>query len=166
MTSPLLQQFADNHEAFLAGIDAFPEVDFIHSISGKWTPGQHLKHIALVLEKFRKPLPAKDYIREKFGPLSRAAWDEALLLTQYQKTSRKAPENVLPGTVAYAEKEALLAEARTAISGIGADLSAYSEEELDTITLPHPLLGLLTIREWIYLLSFHALLHLEQAQRA
>jgi len=43
-------------------------------------------------------------------------------------------------------------------------LENYTELELDSITIPHPLLGKLTIREMFYVMSYHPLHHKMQIQ--
>jgi len=48
---------------------------------------------------------------------------------------------------------------------IGELLEQFTEEELDTLSLPHPLLGILSIREMFYLISYHPSHHLAQTKQ-
>ena len=43
------------------------------------------------------------------------------------------------------------------------NINNYSEQQLDTFILPHPLLGKVTLREMMYFTIYHAEHHLKQA---
>jgi hypothetical protein len=50
------------------------------------------------------------------------------------------------------------------LDNIVRSLAQYQEEALDRLVMPHPFLGLLTIREMMYLMIFHAPHHLAQVR--
>jgi hypothetical protein len=48
---------------------------------------------------------------------------------------------------------------------LGRALGRWSEQELDRVTLPHPLLGKLTAREVAYFTVYHGRHHVEAVRR-
>lgn len=161
----LINNFTDNHQQFIKYITALTDEQFLHRYNQKWTAGQQLSHVFLCLLPFMKALPSKDYILQKFGKSARAAWDYETVIGNYFKTSLQAPEKFLPGEVGPEQKNILTADLGEIVASIGALLSDYTEEELDTLVLPHPLLGNLSIREMFYFMGYHALHHLKQTQQ-
>lgn len=76
----------------------------------------------------------------------------------------KAPEKFLPAVVGANQRITLQRELSEVLSTIQFQLHYYSDSELDTLALPHPFLGLLSLRELLYLMSYHPLHHLEQVR--
>ncbi|GAA0881970.1 DinB family protein [Sphingobacterium siyangense subsp. cladoniae] len=158
----LIKTFSDNHYTVIAYIQALPEPHFSYRNHEKWTAGQQLKHILLTLLPFPKVLQPKDYIAQKFGSLQRATWDYDTVRNNYLKTSRQAPSQFLPEEILPAQKEGLIAQLEEVLATINQLFVLYNEEELDSLVLPHPLLGKLSIREMFFLMSYHPLHHLNQ----
>lgn len=162
----LIKTFIHNHEETVYYINALTDAEFVYSLPQKWSAGQQLKHILLTLLPFPKVLSSKSFILEKFGKINRDTWSYETVLENYSKTSLKAPERFLPEKdIAPGQKEEIISEINETLSSTKNLLDAYSEEELDSLVLPHPLLGLLTIREMFYLMSYHPLHHLKQVEQ-
>lgn len=162
----LLKDFTQNHLQIIHYIDHLPSQKFNYHSPGKWTTGQPLQHILLTITPFPKVLASKVVIREKFGEINRPTWDYSTVLENYLNTSLKAPEPFLPETeVSYSQKEKIISDIHENLNQIQQIVDTYSEEELDTLTLPHPLLGLVTIREMFYLMSYHPLHHQKQIEQ-
>lgn len=161
----LIETFFKNHQELVAYINGLTDEQFEASYNGKWTPGQHLSHVYLTLMPFPRVLSSKDFIIEKFGMINRSTWDFDTVIENYLKTSLKAPQQFLPEPVTPVQKSIISADIEKAVQTIQQLLGTYSEEELDTLVLPHPLLGNLTIREMFYLMAYHPTHHLKQAER-
>lgn len=164
----LIEQFTQNHHQLIDYIDSLPEVDFTFSQHEKWTPGQQLDHIVLCLQPFAQVLGSKDFIKQKFGTLNRPTWDYDMVLANYNAAlanGGKAPSKFVPPAVEWGGKAALVNAASQLVSTIGQQLGTYSETEMDTLLLPHPLLGNMTIREIFYLMTYHATHHQQQTER-
>ena len=165
MTShQLIQSFYDDHKKISDYILALPEEAFMYSHEGKWTAGQQLKHVYLTLLPFPKILPSKDFIRQKFGTIDRPTRDYDTVIKNYFLSSRQAPSVYLPEHVSPEQKTELAANLEAITTTIQNLLQTYSEEELDTLVIPHPLLGKMTIREMYYLMTYHPTHHLRQTQ--
>ena len=145
-------------------MNSLTEGQFLFSHNEKWTAGQQFSHIYLTLIPFPKILPSKEFILEKFGKINRPTWNYDTVIEKYLTTTLKAPEQYLPEKVAVEEKETISKNLQNSLKNISKLLDQYSDEELDTFVLPHPLLGNLTIREMFYLMSYHATHHLKQTK--
>lgn len=164
----LIEQFKNNHEEFIDYIDGLTETEFMSSTNGKWTPGQQLEHVYLCLVPIAKVLPSSSFIKEKFGVLDRTGLDYEMVITNYKAAlsqGGKAPDKFLPAAVELAQKGSLIDQTNQTLSGICQSLNSYTEAELDTLVLPHPLLGKLSISELFFLMSYHAIHHLDQTKQ-
>ncbi len=158
----LIQAFGNNHKEMIDYVNSLKDEQFTYSYSGKWTAGQQLNHVYLTLLPFPRVLPSKDFIAKKYGKIDRPTWDFDTVIENYFKTSRQAPQQYLPEQVTPEQKEIITTSIQNVILTIQQLLDSYTEEELDSLVLPHPLLGLLTIREMFYLMTYHATHHLRQ----
>jgi hypothetical protein len=158
----LIKTFSDNHHTVITYIQALPDPHFSYRNHEKWTAGQQLRHILLTLLPFPKVLQSKDFIAQKFGTLQRTTWDYNTVRNNYLKTSRQAPSQFLPEEILPSQKAGLIAQLEEVLATINQLFVLYNEEELDSLVLPHPLLGKLSIREMFYLMSYHPLHHLNQ----
>ncbi|WP_460571428.1 DinB family protein [Flaviaesturariibacter terrae] len=157
------------HEEFAAFVDALPPASFEAAPPGKWTPGQQLAHLVLCLKPIAAALASKEYIDQKFGRLDRTTWTQEEVLARYRAglaAGGTAPERFLPPPVASADKAAWLDALRSELRSISGHVAGYTDAELDSLALPHPFLGLLSIRELLYLMTYHATHHLRQVQTA
>ena len=159
----LIEAFINNHEETVHYINTLTDELFVFNVPQKWSAGQQLKHILLTLTPFPGVLSSKPFILEKFGKINRPTWSYETVLENYSKTSLKAPERFLPeNDITPDQKEQIISEINETLALTKNLLEQYSEEELDSLSLPHPLLGLLTIREMFYLMSYHPIHHLKQ----
>jgi hypothetical protein len=166
-THELIEAFVANHAGSSEFICALTDEQFVHSHNGKWTAGQQLSHLLLCLQPISRALASKEYIQEKFGTQQRAAmsYEEVLAATRmHLQNGAKAPERFLPAAVAVADRAALAQELSDITATIKSQLQSYSEDELDRLVMPHPFLGMLSVREMFYLMSYHPLHHLQQVR--
>ena len=158
----LIETFYNNHQEMIDFVNSLTDEQFTRSYDGKWTAGQQFSHVYLTLLPFPKVLSSKDFIVQKFGKIKRLTWDYDTVIENYFKTSLQAPQQYLPEQVSLEEKVTITADIQKVIRSIQDLLDQYTDEELDLLVLPHPLLGNLTIREMFYLMSYHAIHHLKQ----
>jgi hypothetical protein len=158
----LIQAFFNNHQEMIDYVASLTDEEFTFSQNKKWSAGQQFSHVYLTLLPFPKVLPSKEFILQKFGKINRPTWSYDLVIENYFKTSRQSPEQYLPEQVDAEQKATITANIQNVLSSIQQLLNEYTDEELDTLVLPHPLLGNLTIREMFYLMSYHATHHLRQ----
>jgi len=166
-TAQLAQSLTDNHQTFIDYVHSLDEDEFIHIKDDKWSAGQQLQHLLLCLQPISKALASADFIREKFGVLDRSSVSYDTVIANYKTGLRnggKSPERFLPNAVNYEERKDIAEELQNTLATITGHLNNYSDSELDSLVLPHPFLGALSIRELLYLMSYHPLHHLEQVK--
>lgn len=161
----LIKAFYDNHQQLSDYINALTDEEFVYSGNGKWTAGQQFSHVYLTLLPFPKILPSKDFIAQKFGKIDRPIWEYETVLQNYYKTSLQAPPQYLPEQVHPNQKASITTDLQNILLTIQQLLEPYTDQELDSLVLPHPLLGQMTIREMFYLMSYHAIHHLRQTEK-
>jgi hypothetical protein len=164
----LLATFSDRHLAFIAFIQTLTDTQFTLALGGKWSPGQQIEHIYLCLKPMERALGSKAYLMEKFGKLNRAELSYDQTIQHYLEALQnggKAPAPFVPPAVDLARKQELIELTQNLVSSICERLNGYSEDELSQIVMPHPLLGNLNIREFMYMMSYHATHHLNQTKQ-
>lgn len=163
----LIENFDHNHKELIAFIDALTDQEFAYSYKGKWTAGQQLDHVYLCLKPINQALSSKDFILQKFGKINRPVSDYDQVIEHYKAAlakGGKAPDQFVPQQFNADGRRELSAQFIEILQRIREQLGSYTDEELDSLVLPHPLLGLLTIRELFYLMTYHATHHLKQTE--
>ena len=59
----------------------------------------------------------------------------------------------------------MISKLKKKVGQLTAQVARFSEEELDQLILPHPLLGKLTLREMLYFTIYHVKHHEKTIQR-
>lgn len=161
----LIQVFIQNHKEAVDYVKGLSDQHLHYAVAGKWSPLQQLQHISLTIAPFSKVMASKEYMSEKFGSIDRPVWDCETVLEHYFETSLKAPVQYIPeGALKPGPKDEVIENLLQNLKMTGLLLQEYSEEELDTLVLPHPLLGKLTLREMFCLMGYHPLHHVKQMQ--
>jgi hypothetical protein len=162
-TSDLFRLIDDRHRAFGQSIVALSEADFERSIDQKWSAGQQLQHIVLsvspVAWAFSLPI---FFLKMLFGTANRPSRSYDELVARYQTRlaeGGKAPRAFVPGNVPWAQRTQHHQKLEKNIDRLLRRAARYTEAELDTYLLPHPLLGKLTLREMLYFTAYHVQHH-------
>jgi hypothetical protein len=163
----LIEKFYQNHKELSDYVDSLPDDKFTHLQNEKWTAGQQLSHVYLCLKPISQALTSKEFIENKFGRISRPTMDYNDVINIYNRTLKnggKAPDKFVPQRVDMSDKAKLVQDLSELLTTIKNQISIYSDNDLDTLVLPHPLLGSLTINEMFYLMTQHATHHLRQTE--
>jgi hypothetical protein len=97
--------------------------------------------VKLVFKKANRPSKSYDKLIEKY-------------LDRLGKGGR-ASGRFIPGRVEPVRKTVIGNRIEETVLRLSQSLQKYSEEELDELVLPHPLLGKLTLREMLYFTIYH-----------
>lgn len=170
MTKSEIQRILkENHIRFTNHVTSLSDADFLYSNNGKWTAGQQLEHmiksVRPVVLAFR--LPAF-LLRIIFGKANRASKDYNGLVEKYKQklaAGGKASAPFIPKPVAVADKEKLSRRLNSLIETLVKQVDSYTDEKLDQLILPHPLLGKLTFREMLYFTIYHVEHHEKHTQQ-
>jgi uncharacterized damage-inducible protein DinB len=132
---------------------------------GKWTTGQHIEHLILSTKPINKAIRLpKMILKMNFGTMNRPERTMAENNKKYASALASgtvvAPSKYDPAFISIDQKKekiAILDKERTRLIKA---LNKWSEEDLSTYVLPHPVLGKMSIRELLYFTAYHTQHHL------
>lgn len=157
------------HISFINYIDDLPGNSFLFSHDQKWTAGQQLRHIHLSVKPLNLVLSLPKFLtRFIFGKANRPGKTYDDLVKKYLhklKNGGRATSRFIPKSIAFADKQNLIKVLDKNIFKLCSTIENFTETELDTIILPHPLLGKLTLREMLYFTIYHVGHHHEIVKR-
>ncbi len=93
-----------------------------------------------------------------FGKANRPSRTYDELVEKYQSklaAGGKSTARFLPADVKFEKREKLINKLHDVLDSLIRQVDTFSEEELDKLILPHPLLGKLTFREMLYFTIYH-----------
>lgn len=140
-----------------------------------WTAAEHLDHLNTAVSAVARGMSVAPWmLRLRFGRASGTSRPYAQIRETYRArlASGAGASGVfvpvrreLDPSAALAHREALLARWARVNARLRASLDRWSEAKLDTIRLPHPILGMLTVREMLFFTVYHNQHHIEAAKR-
>jgi hypothetical protein len=145
---------------------SYSEVDFSAARDGRWTIAKNLDHLTRAAQPVAKGLGLPKFlIRWKLGrgPGSSRSLMEVqkiykdILAEGAQVQGRFIPEGMTSQKKALAEWEAC---GKLLLKKLG----RWSDAELDQYQVPHPLIGMLTMREILFFTIFHTHHHLQNVR--
>ncbi len=163
----MLNALTNNHSTFVSYLNALTDAEYAYSHQGKWTAGQQLEHIVLCVQPLVQVFSMdKAMIAQTFGQTDRPSLTYDALLAQYLdrlSEGGKAPNRFVPPNDLQSQRKALSDTLTQLVNALCAKIANFSEQELDTLLIPHPLLGNLTLREMLYNATYHVTHHQNQA---
>jgi DinB superfamily len=160
MNTQILQQ---NHQDFINYVGSLSEQEYEFAPLNKWTAGQQTEHIIKsvvpVANALAMPL---EMLETTFGKANRPSASYDQLIAKYKTKLSEggvAPSTFIPENQAFANREQLVQKLEKAVSNLCEKTANYSDEDLDSYVLPHPLLGKLTLREMLYFTAYHVQHH-------
>ncbi len=153
-------------EAVVATFLETPE-PFARQSADRWSPGENVDHLRLAVRPLNLALLLPRFALRVFGrPRQHRLYEQvveqyrARLARGAKATTPFVPASLAPGT----DRERLIRVFREAYATYAARLGRLDEALLDSIRLPHPILGRLTMREMAFFTLYH-LRHHHQAIR-
>ncbi len=147
-----------------------PEEDYLYNHHGeKWDCGQQLDHINRTVAVLAKASTMPRFlIRLKFGKANRPSRSYDEVVAFYRKGIEdgfKATGPFIPEAISYVDRQFHIDKMMKNIHKIERNIGKYSERNLDEIIVPHPALGILTMREIMYFTTYHVEDHIRQIKR-
>lgn len=166
----IIAQLKIGYAAFADHVEGLSDADLLFSLNGeKWNAAQQTDHLCLSVAPLNKGLAAPAFaLKAMFGKADRPSRSYDELVAFYQDGLAKggtAPSNFRPPEFTAEQKPELLSKLRYLTDKLCGLVDGFSEEKLDEIQLPHPLLGKLTLREMLYFTIYHAEHHLGHVRR-
>lgn len=161
----IIKSLSENYNSFVKYITELSPEAYSYRYQQKWTAGQQLEHMLLCIKPILHVLSMdKKVIEQTFGRTERQGLTYTLLTNKYIEkftTGGKASARFIPGDIATKSREILCETLMNMIGELGLKIETFSEQELDSLLIPHPLLGNLTLREMLYNSIFHVTHHQE-----
>lgn len=154
----------ENHRSFIRFNLGLEESYFIYKINDKWSAGEQLEHVYLSIKSlnFALGLP-KFLLKLFFGKAKRKRLNYEELVLKYQarlKNGAKSSKKYFPKSIDFNERKKQTIQLSEEIELISEKLKVFSENELDVIRLPHPILGKISLREIMFFTIYHVEHHL------
>jgi hypothetical protein len=157
------------HEAFLKCLQELPAEVRNTSPAGKWNPAQQLDHILRSVGPVHLALGLpKWFLRMAFGKPNRSPRSYEEVVWRYQDklaAGGRASGRFVPPPKPAHSVERMSTDLRKLISKLSTRVGKWSESELDSLLLPHPLLGKLSVREMLYFTAYHVEHHQRIVER-
>jgi len=128
---------------------------------GKWTSGQHILHLVESIRLLNKALRTPKFLlRRKFGVANRSVRSYSEVTKRYEERltanlERSRDFNKGLHKPSLKEKQRLLASLQIQNKKLQYKTNKWSDKHLDTLLLPHPLMGRMIIREIIMWTAHH-----------
>jgi hypothetical protein len=166
--STILNALNDTVNQFNAFIENLNQAEFEVNPNHKWSAGQDLVHLIKLLRilNIGYALP-KGLLKMLYGSNKKATRSFDQLKLQYKTAlagGAKSPALYIPKPVLFDAKENLIKKHQALNEKFIAKISKLTETDLDTIQLPHPILGKVTLGEMAFFTSFHTEHHYELLQ--
>ncbi len=159
-------------QAFLAGeADTFvqytvplTEPEFAYRPNGRWSAGDTAQHLYLSARPVLRLLAGPREVFAQWGYAEGPSQSYEVVRELYRQAlgkGMKAPANFSPGPDdAPDDKATVLARLVDAYLGVAAQLAGWSDDEMDRYRMPHPALGLITVREMVQFIGVHTRHHI------
>lgn len=154
----------ENYQHFIVLLKSFTEKELNFSLPGKWSAAQQAEHILKSVRPVTIAFTLPVFIpRLIFGKTNRPSRSFDTLKLRYDDKltlGGRASSPFVPAANPVNLGKAL-SRIEKNIDKLTGSVERKSEEELDLLILPHPLLGKLTLREMLYFTIFHVVHHEE-----
>jgi len=156
---------SEKYNSFVHYVNELTTEEYFCSYQQKWTAAQQLQHIVLCVKPLVQVFSMdKSSLEQKIGLSDRPGFTYDELLNKYNqklKEGGKAPDRYVPETILTDQREILSQSLAGMIKDLCSLIENFTEQELDTLVIPHPLLGNLSMREMIFNAGFHVEHHHE-----
>jgi hypothetical protein len=155
------------YTALITWLEQHPDDLWTIGPEGKWTTGQHVLHLLQSITPLNTALSLpRFFVRYKYGKTNRPVRDYDTIIKRYKerlteangKTFKPSQNMKVPN---LADKYYLINRLQTESKKLQYKTVRISDKNLDTLVLPHPLMGKMPVREIIMWSAYHVEHHLE-----
>ncbi|WP_033960543.1 DinB family protein [Psychroserpens jangbogonensis] len=151
----------DKNKALVTWISKQEDDKWLEGPKGKWTTGQHALHLLQSFKLLNNALSMPKFLlRYKYGKSNREVRDYQTVVNRYQERLKNAEGGTFgPSrnmkTPLLTEKQFILDRLQVESKKLQYKARKISDKNLDTLILPHPLMGKMPIREIIMWTAHH-----------
>jgi hypothetical protein len=157
----------EKHRELFEWLEKEPNDNWEKGPDGKWTVGQQIQHLVDSLQLLNNALSyPRFFLKYKFGLCNRKPRNYKTIVNKYQqkllenKDQTKTYNQKLKKPL-LKDRERLLTRLQIQSKKLQYKIKKISDVNLDTLVLPHPLMGKMTIREIIMWTAHHTEHHTE-----
>lgn len=136
---------------------------------GKWTTGQQALHLLQSIKPLNNALSMPNFLlRYKFGRANREVRDYDTLIIRYNERLKTIPKGATFGPSRnmqipkLKDKQYILNRLQVESKKLQYKTRKMSDKNLDTLILPHPLMGKMIVREILMWTPYHVEYHTNQ----
>jgi hypothetical protein len=153
--------------------NAMSAEEFARPLGGAWSPADNVRHLTKSVRAVSRGMKAPTLVlRLLFGWNRRRSRVMDVLVEEYQRAlrgggqaGRFAPRRRAVPTDLEAYRRDILAAHRSSVAQLALQTLDWSRRRIDSVRLPHPLLGKLTVREMLLFTIYHNLHHVQVVAR-
>jgi len=158
-----------SHQSFIEYLTGLSTDQYTFRNGAKWSAGQQLEHIILCVTPLVKVFGMDHSAIEqnfRMATLPSLSYD-ALVAKYIEKLQQggKAPERYEPEEQAALSGRELSETLVQLVATLCRRVEQFTEQQLDTFLIPHPLLGNLTFREMLYNAIYHVGHHAKMTKK-
>ena len=159
------------HQELFAWLEKQPQENWELGPEEKWSTGQHIQHLVDSLQLLNNALSyPKFLLKYKFGTCNREPRDYNAVAEKYQQKILENKErarvfNQKLKKPALRERARLLTKFKIQQKKLQYKTKRINEKNLDTLLIPDPLMGKMTLREIIMWTAHHTEHHTKTLQK-
>ena len=142
---------------------SFEADEFFTPIGEAWSPADNVRHLIKSNRPVARALGLpRSALLLRFGFTLRPSRPYSKLRATYHgalasglRAGDYAPTPLTPAQQSVEQRRQILSRWSESLSSLGAALQGWSEGSLDRLRLPHPGLGMLTVREMLFFTLYH-----------
>ncbi|WP_299124710.1 DinB family protein [uncultured Winogradskyella sp.] len=149
------------HSELIIWLENQPEESWTKGPEGKWTTGQQALHLLQSIKPLNDALSMPKFLlRFKFGKANRPVRNYEAIVNRYQERLEDAKGKTFKGSQNmkipnFEDKHYILNRLQTESKKLQYKTKKISDKNLDTVILPHPLMGKMPVREIIMWTAHH-----------
>jgi len=157
----IINLLEEKHQELFTLIDNHPNEKWVNGPKNKWTFGQHVLHLADSIQLLNKALNYPKFIlKYKFGKSNRETRNYNTVVKKYHKkltvNQERARQFNSKLKVPLIEKKLfLINKIKAQNKKLQRHTKRWKDKDLDTLIIPHPLMGRMTVREIIMWTAHH-----------
>ncbi len=148
-------------------LDQLDDQKLHYSISGKWSIAEQIVHLSKSVAPVNMAFSLPKITFLVFGKVHHSEGYDAIV-QRYQdalKKGGKSSKQYEPSnSTSKKNKAEIVTKFKEYYSELTKKLQSWSEQDLDTYRLPHPLIGKITMRDMMYFTIYHLQHHLKSMQ--
>lgn len=173
----IIEQLTSVRDGVAATVQSITPEQFDNGTAQAWSAASYLKHLILSVKPFAKAMNLpKEQLNKMFDKPDRPSHTFEELTAMYKQRLAEGIraedfDAVTPVTYRMPEgvenvKDYLVDVWNDSNNRVLTALESWDESELDTYQLPHPAVGLITMREMLFFTVYHNNLHWRDIQAA